>query len=185
MKKIILASSLAAFAFSTNVLAESSTYVSAGYGYLNYSETNLDVGGLGALNFSLGHMFTKNWGVEGRYSHGVSDGNKTITVRGVPAKVTLELDRSISVLGVANYPIGNSLNIFAKAGMSNVSRKGSVEVLGVKRNVPSDDGTSFTFLAGANYALMTNLFIEIEGGSYYNKESVSVTGISGGIKYVF
>jgi opacity protein-like surface antigen len=187
MKKTILASSLILLGLSTSAFSANENYFSAGYGMLTYSEPDLDIDGISTLNLGLGHMFTPNWGIEGRVSLGLASGDKDTTVLTVPVNIEVNLDSSYALLGVANYPVSEKFNVFVKAGLASVARSGTGTIIstGQSVDIPSDTATSVTYMGGASYAFTKRFLVEFEAGSYYDKDNISVTGVGLGIKSTF
>jgi len=187
MRKTIFAFTLMLLGLSTNAYSENENYFSVGYGVLKYKEPSLEIGGISALSLSIGHMFTQNWGVEGRYLLGMNEGKKTTTIKSNAYRIKIKLDYYMALLGVANLPVTEKFNVFAKAGFANISRSGSATVISTGRSVDiaSVSGNSFTFFAGLNYALADQYLVEFNVGSYYDRNDISSTGFELALKKTF
>ena len=125
---------LATIAIATAILAAPAALAQGqlelGAGYSNFDADNAD---LGALTARGTYFFTPMIGAEGEASFGVDDD----TVGG--AKV--ELDSSVAAFGVAQLPVAEKVDLFARAGYASNDYK--VKVPGVGSSSNTDDGLAY------------------------------------------
>lgn len=111
-------------------------------GSIGYTQLDTDGGDLGAVTGRMGYDFTRNFGIEGEASIGVSDDD--FTVAGVPG--TIEHKYDAAAYGVAKLPINENLELFGRLGYGTTRVK--AEVAGVQ---DSDSTDSVNYGVGANY----------------------------------
>ena len=111
-------------------------------GSIGYTQLDTDGGNLGAVTGRMGYDFTRNLGVEGEASIGVSDDD--FTVAGVPG--TIEHKYDAAAYGVAKLPINENFELFGRLGYGTTRVK--AEVAGVQ---DSDSTDSVNYGVGANY----------------------------------
>lgn len=98
-----------------------------------YSHFDADGANLGGLTARGTYLVTPHFGVEGEATFGVDDD----TVGG--AKV--ELDNSVAAFGVAQMPVSERVDLFARAGYASNDYK--VKVPGVGSSSNTDDGLAY------------------------------------------
>jgi hypothetical protein len=125
--KLALAS-LAAIAVVAPAFAEGNIELGAGYSHFDADGANL-----GALTARGTYFFTPHVGVEGEASIGIDDDQVGA------AKV--ELDNSVAAFGVAQMPVAERVDVFARAGYA--SNDYNVKVPGVGSASGSDDGFAY------------------------------------------
>lgn len=111
-------------------------------GSIGYTQLDTDGGDLGAVTGRMGYDFTRNFGIEGEASIGVSDDD--FTVAGVPG--TIEHKYDAAAYGVAKLPINENFELFGRLGYGTTRVK--AEVAGVQ---DSDSTDSVNYGVGANY----------------------------------
>ncbi|QDH74109.1 porin family protein [Brevundimonas sp. M20] len=111
-------------------------------GSIGYTQLDTDGGDLGAVTGRMGYDFTRNFGVEGEASIGVSDDD--FTVAGVPGTVEHKYDAA--AYGVAKLPINENFELFGRLGYGTTRVK--AEVAGIQ---DSDSTESINYGVGANY----------------------------------
>ena len=113
-------------------------------GSIGYTQLDTDGGDLGAVTGRAGYDFTRNFGIEGEASMGVSDDD--FTVAGVPG--TIEHKYDAAAYGVAKLPINENFELFGRVGYGTTRVK--AEVAGIQS---SDSTESINYGVGANYFL--------------------------------
>jgi len=113
-------------------------------GSIGYTQLDTDGGDLGAVTGRAGYDFTRNLGIEGEASIGVSDDD--FTVAGVPGSIEHKYDAA--AYGVAKLPVNENLELFGRVGYGTTRVK--AEVAGIQS---SDSTESINYGVGANYFL--------------------------------
>ena len=111
-------------------------------GSIGYTQLDTDGGDLGTVTGRAGYDFTRNFGIEGEASIGVSDDD--FTVAGVPG--TIEHKYDAAAYGVAKLPVNENFELFGRLGYGTTRVK--AEVAGIQS---SDNTESINYGVGANY----------------------------------
>lgn len=120
MKKFAISVAALAAAMATPALADTGdTGFYGGLGYTQYDAEDVDVGGATVRG---GYKFTPHFGVEGEASFGIE--GDTADVLGTP--VDVDLDDQFGVYGIGFLPVGQNLELFARAGYATIDAEGSV-----------------------------------------------------------
>jgi outer membrane immunogenic protein len=144
MKPIFLASAAAA-AMSLLVapaMAQDAP-LSRAYGTLGYSHLDAGDVGLGTVQGRLGYKFTPNLAVEGEGAIGVDTDEATAGGVTYSAKVK----RSVAAYAVGTVPVGEKVELFARAGYGTTKIKGAIP--GVAVTGSSD---SWNYGGGVQYS---------------------------------
>jgi hypothetical protein len=132
--KLALVAAAATLAVPTVMSAsaqEANVYINAGYTQFNGNNGGAD---LGAITGRVGVGFGKYFAVEGEASFGVDDDGG------------VELDNEIGLFGVAKLPINNTVNLYARAGVSRIETSpggdddGLAYGVGAEFNLTDKDG---------------------------------------------
>ena len=140
MNKIIIAAS--ALALATLPVAAMAQDDSRGYATLGYGQFETDQATLGVVTGRLGWKFLPYAGVEVEASAGVDDETFEVSIGG-PGSI--ELKHDVAAYAVAFLPIGEHIELFARAGYGSTSVESSVSAVTVQ-----GDGESFNYGAGAS-----------------------------------
>ena len=129
-------------------------YADGGYTFVT---TDVNVGGtsadidLGAITGHLGYDFNQNFGVEGEAAFGVNDENAT--QGGVTS--SLSLNYLVGAYGKAQVPVGENVNLFARAGIVNAELEASVSGIGSA----TDTETGAGYGVGGTFAFNQNMYV--------------------------
>ena len=161
--KLALAS-LAAIAVVAPAFAQGDIELSGAY-----SNVDTDTADLGALTARGTYFFNPHFGVEGEASFGVDDDNIGA------AKV--ELDNSVAAFGVAQMPVSERVDLFARAGVAQTKYKISGSGFS---NSETDDGVAYG--AGAKVFLTDRFGLRgditrYEGDNGSDADVISVGGV--------
>lgn len=138
IKTLITASTLALIAVPAAALAQDE---SRGYASLGYSQIDTEQAVLGAVTVRGGWKVLPFIAVEGEASVGVEDDTYEISIDGPGA---FELKHDVAAYAVAYLPLGEHVELFARAGYGSTSiesTRPAVTVVG--------DGESFSYGLGA------------------------------------
>ena len=134
-----------------------------------YSNFDTDAGDVGALTARGTYFFTPHFGAEGEASFGVDDdsypGGK------------FELDNSVAAFGVAQMPVSERVDLFARAGVAQNKYKTSGPAFS---NSDSNDGVAYG--AGAKVFLTERFGLRgdvtrYEGDNNKDADVISVGGV--------
>ncbi len=170
MKKFLPALlATAAVALTPAALAEG-WYVDGGYTHMTTDSAVGDVD-LGALNFRGGYDLTENLGFEAEGAFGVSDDS----IGGA----TVELNHLIGAYGKVQTPVGERVNLFARAGLVSAELEASGGGI-----TASDSESGYGIGAGATFDINQNLYVR---GDYtrYDIEDLEADAftVSLGVKF--
>ena len=140
MIKTTLAASILALAILP--AAASAQDIPRGYATLGYSQFDTGQANLGAVTARAGWKLWPNLGVEAEGSIGVEDETFDVSIGGTGGSI--ELKQDIAAYAVAFLPLGDHVELFARAGYGSTSVESSVPVVSVV-----GDGESFNYGAGA------------------------------------
>ena len=141
MKTLLLSTVAAALAVSAPALAQEGPQYYGGLSYSSTSTNDVDAD-IGSITGRAGALFTPYLGVEGEVSFGVVDDD--INVGGVNVNVEPQYDAAI--YGVANLPVNDNFNLFARVGY------GTTEIdLSAAGISDTASGESWNYGVGANY----------------------------------
>lgn len=159
----------AAVVASPAALAEG-WYADGGYTHVTTDSAIGDVD-LGALNFRGGYDLSENLGFEGEAAFGVSDES----IGGA----SVELNYLVGAYGKVQTPVGERVNLFARAGVVNAELEASGGGI-----IASDSETGFGIGAGATLDINQNLYVR---GDYtrYDIEDLEADAftVSLGVKF--
>jgi hypothetical protein len=139
IKTVIAASALALVGLPAAALAQD---IQRGYATLGYSQVDTEQATLGAVTARAGWKVLPYVGVEGEASVGVEDETFEVSIGG---SGTIELKHDVAAYAVAFLPLGDHIEIFARAGYGSTSIESSVAAVTVM-----GDGESFNYGAGAS-----------------------------------
>ena len=197
MKKIVLASIIAAAFVATPVLAQG--YVGLGVGSSSASGIDQTSGAVSltssnnsrtSVKIFGGFKFTPNWGLEAQYA---DLGNRDFVIRNGAAQVgsgNVKLSQ-FSLAGTGTLPLASNFSVFGKLGASNNSGKvnAAVPVAGVTFN-DSGNKTDLMVGVGLTYAVTPQIAVRAEYedfGKFNNNSgnSIRVNNFSIGLQYSF
>lgn len=161
--KLALAS-LAAIAVVAPAFAEGNIELSGAY-----SNIDTDPADLGALTARGTYFFNPHFGVEGEASFGVKDDDFGAT--------KVELDNSVAAFGVAQMPVSERVDLFARAGVAQTKYKASSPAYGY-----SDTNEGLAYGAGAKVFLTDRFglrgdFTRYEGDNSNDADVISIGGV--------
>ncbi|MFS2318500.1 porin family protein [Maricaulis sp. D1M11] len=136
MLRTIALSAVSAIAVAAGAQAQDWT-LEAGYEYIDADIVNLNTVALRA-----GYDFNDYFGVEGQANFGLTDDDVNIA----GTNVDISMDYAFSGFLVAQYPVTEQLNVFARAGYTYAEIDADVANITV-----SDDDSAAAFGVGAEY----------------------------------
>jgi hypothetical protein len=139
IKTLIATSTLALVGLPAAALAQDSP---RGYATLGYSQIDTEQAVLGAVTGRAGWKVLPYVAVEGEASVGVEDETFDVSIDGAG---TIELKHDVAAYFVAFLPLGDHVELFARAGYGSTSIESSVPAVSVV-----GDGESFNYGAGAS-----------------------------------
>lgn len=139
MRNILLATAAVTLIAAPAMAQEPASRVT---GSVGYTQLDADGGDLGAITGRAGYDFTRNFGIEGEASIGVSDDD--VTVGGLTGSVEHKYD--VAGYGVAKLPINENFELFGRLGYGTTRIK--ADVAGVQA---SGNTESINYGVGANY----------------------------------
>jgi len=139
IKTLIAASALALLALPAAAMAQDDP---RGYATLGYGQVETDQATLGVVTARAGWKVLPYAGAELEASVGVEDESFDVSIDG-PG--TIELKHDVAAYAVAFLPIGEHVELFARAGYGSTSIESSVAAVTVR-----GDGESFNYGAGAS-----------------------------------
>lgn len=164
---------------------EGSLYVGLNYEVISYDEKGTDGDYVPtALAFKAGYFFDKSWAIEAKLGLGVSDGTDTEEFAGVPIDMSVGIDNYYSLLFVGNYQANEKLSLYGKFGFSHVRVTAEAEAAGLKVKV-TDSGSSLSLYGGLEYLVQSDFGINVELGSLYARDDISMAGINIGLTKYF
>lgn len=179
MKNFALVIALAASAFS----AQAQTYGEIGYTGVTYKEKSDGVelkASPSAIRGILGYELNSNLAIEGLLAVGVGDSKGKVNGQSITG---LELGVT-NVVGIYLKPkvkLSNDFEIFGRFGYA--SSKAEISLEGVGSESVSEN--SFSYGAGFNYAINTNVSLNIDYMQYVNKDGAKGSGYTLGVGYKF
>lgn len=138
IKTLIATSALALAALPAAVSAQD---IPRGYVTLGYSQFDTGQSTLGAVTIRGGWKVWPNLGVEAEGNIGVEDETFDVSIGGTGGKI--ELKQDIAAYAVGFLPLGEHVELFARAGYGSTSVEASTPAVSVK-----GDGDSFNYGAG-------------------------------------
>ena len=165
--KMVLAS-LAAVALASPALAQGKVELGAAY-----SNFDTDAGDVGALTARGTYFVTPHVGVEGEAAFGVDDDD-------LAGSGKFELDNSVAAFGVAQMPVAQRVDLFARAGYANSRYKVSYPGVGSSKN--SDDGLAYG--VGGKVALTDRFGLRADVTRYEgDSNDADVISVGGTVKF--
>lgn len=169
MKKTI-ALTCAAIAVMAPALAEDNgAYAGLGYTYLGSDTFDFHTGTL-----RLGYDFSRYFGVEGEALIGLGD-DEIGVINSTP--VTGELDFGLGAFAKLQYPLGDQIKVFARAGY--IYQEGSVSGLNI---TVEDSDSGFAVGGGAEYSFTPHQGVRLEYTRYQYGEDSGANGF--GASYI-
>jgi outer membrane immunogenic protein len=138
IKTIVAASIAAVIALPAAALAQEAP---RGYATLGYSQIDTEQAVLGAITARAGWKVLPYVGVEGEASFGIDDEPFEVSIDGAGA---IELKHDYAAYAVAFLPLGQHIELFARAGYGSTSIESTVSAVSVVGN-----GESFNYGVGA------------------------------------
>ena len=178
MKNLLLTIPAALAAFTAPAYANEvgSKYFEVGYAQISYKESQVPTYSIPTVKGAFGVVVTDGLAVEGFIATGVSD--QTKTYQNVPVK--LSLDSAYGIYARPFVKIGESAEIFGRAGFAKAKFTGSSGNVSI-----TEEGDDFSYGVGAAFNVSKNIQIGVDYMMYYSKSDVDVTGFGVGIKIGF
>jgi len=184
MKKLLTIATLSLLALASTH-ANSQTYMEVGYTSANYDETfvysgrSYDAGASPtAIRGIYGYELNPNFSLEGLLAQGLSSSN--ISISGISTPVELKINSMYGLYAKPKFQVAPNWEAFARIGYAHI--KGTVSSQSASN---SDSGNSFSYGIGMSYAINKQLSVNLDAMSYYDKNSMTVTGTTIGIGYKF
>ena len=140
IKTLIATSAVALAGLPAAALAQDAP---RGYATLGYSQIDTEQATLGAVTGRAGWKFLPYVGVEGEASIGVEDETFEVSIGGTGGAI--ELKHDVAAYAVAFLPLGDHIELFARAGYGSTSIEATTPAVTVV-----GDGESFNYGAGAS-----------------------------------
>jgi len=180
MKKITVLSVIIASLVSGSVVAETAqmennTYVGLDTFNWTYRESGIPNYSATGVRGRLGVDITENIGIEGMIATGGSD---TQAISGTNVKI--DLNSMHGVYGKFMLPLGNSGDIYFRAGYAYVDGSAASSSVSIRASI--DD---FSWGGGVEFAMSDNLLLDIDYMVYLDEPTYDFTAIGAGIKYTF
>ena len=184
MKKLLSAATLSLLALaSTHANAQS--YMEIGYTSANYDETFIYSGrsydasaSPTAIRGIYGYEVNPNFSLEGMLAQGLNNSN--ISISGISTPIELKINNVYGLYAKPKFQIAPNWEAFARIGYAH-----SKGTLSYKSASESSSGNSFSYGIGMSYAINKQLSVNLDAMSYYDKNSMTVTGTTIGIGYKF
>ncbi len=125
-------------------------YADGGYTFIGIDTDVADVD-LGAITAHGGFDFNENFGIEGEAAFGVADEDFSDGIN----SASIDLSYLVGVYGKVQMPVGENVNLFARAGLVNAEL--DVEVTGLGTTSESDTGAGFG--VGGTFAFSERMFV--------------------------
>lgn len=149
-----------------------STYLQIGGLSANYSEPLASFRN-GMAAFTLGRQLDQNISVEAMAAAAINEASGYWGSVYVTAKVS----NAAGVYVKAQTTPSNGLSLYGKAGVTTGTVSASARVAGYSASAWSS-ATSPSFGGGAQFDVSPNSFVAVDYMSYYNKNSISISGLS-------
>ena len=171
MKKLLI---VAVYLLSASAMAAGagSNYAGVQYGIATYSESGFPDFNPSVIVARIGHNFSKNLAVEGRFGAGLAD--DTQTVLGVP--IAIEVDSFLSIFLKGTASVSKRVGIYGLVGYSDVEVTASAPGVSVSA---SGDGISFGL--GLDLGETWN----IEYVNYIDENNASLSSLNIGANFAF
>lgn len=171
MKRHVLYTALITGFLSFNTALANDTYIGGSIGSSDFEGWD-DKGT--SFEIKIGHMFSKNFGVEASFINFGDTSDDIDPVWTIDAQ-------AIKVAGIASLPVNDQLSVFAKAGFH--SWELELEEDGAGKIDEADD-TDFNFGFGAAYKVAQNISVDVQY-NVYDFDGSDLDNISAGINYHF
>lgn len=176
MKKVLIPAFILASTISTSVLASDST---GWFADVSVGQSDVDVSGYDedtSYKIGAGYMFNDNWSAGIEY---VDLGEFDITVPGVTGSADVD---GFNFYGRFSFPVNDSFNLFAKAGLFAWDGSASASGPGGSASL-NGDGTDLSLGLGAEYKLNNSVSLKVEYERFDSDDDVDT--ITGGIAFRF
>lgn len=165
--------------------ASAQTYGEVGYTSIDVSEPVLVSGNSYNLTASpsavrtiIGYEANPNLSLEGMLGQGLGD--STVSVSGISTSVKYKIDNIYGFYIKPKLNLSPQIEAFARVGY--VHGSGTATYQGISA---SSSGNSFSYGLGLSYAINEKLSVNVDAMSYYDKDSMKVTGTTVGVGYKF
>ena len=152
-------------------------YGDVNYAFISSEEEDVDVD-LGAITGHAGYIFNDYFAVEGELGFGVAD--ESFSESGVT--VDVGLNYVVGVYGVGILPVGDKLNLFARAGFVQAELEASASGGGITfSDSESDEG--YALGVGTSFDFTDNVYLRADYTRYvFDEDGVNAIMIGVGYK---
>lgn len=160
MKNFILPILASAVITAVPTASAAGLYGDVGYVFLSADTDGASVD-LGAIEGHVGYAFNDTFAIEGELGLGVADE----TYSGGGLSVTVSENYNVGIFGVANLPVTEKLDLFARAGWVQTELEAKASFAGTSfTESEAEDG--FAFGVGAKFAFTDKIYLRADYTRY-------------------
>ena len=161
-------------------------YAGVNYTSTDYKESGFPTVSPTALTFKLGKELNPNLAIEGRLGIGLSDGNTSIIVPGIPpvtVDLSLDIDNFYGVYLKGMLPTG-SITPYGLIGWTKGKLTATATGGGLSASY-SDSDSSVSYGIGVDFQMSKTAALNLEYGQLLKGDGYKLNGFSAGVTFKF